>query len=45
MTDASNKQDTFLFKLSQDDSLKHFKYVMLVSSFQDNYAPHDSARV
>ena len=33
MTDSSNKEDSFLFKLSKDDSLKHFKYVMLVSSF------------
>lgn len=33
MTDTSSKEDSFLFKLSQDDSLKHFKYVMLVSSF------------
>jgi hypothetical protein len=33
MTDTSNKEDSFIFKLSKDDSLKHFKYVMLVSSF------------
>ena len=45
MTDESDIRDTYLYKLAQDDCLKQFKYVKLVSSYQDSYAPHDSARI
>ena len=45
MTDETDKKDTYLYKLAQDDHLRHFKYVVLVSSYQDSYAPHDSARI
>ena len=45
MTDESDKRDSYLYRLAQDDCLKHFKYVVLVSSYQDSYAPHDSARI
>ena len=45
MTDARDFKDTFLYKLSQDNSMATFKYVILVGSFQDSYAPYDSARV
>lgn len=45
MTDHSEKRETYLYRLSQEDHLKHFKYVVLVSSYQDSYAPHDSARI
>ena len=33
MTDTQRREDSFLYRLSKDDNLKHFKYVMLVSSF------------
>ena len=45
MTDATDTRNTYLYKLSQQDTLSDFKYVILVSSYQDNYAPHDSCRV
>ena len=45
MTDESDKQESYLYRLAADDCLKHFKYVVLVSSYQDSYAPHDSARI
>ena len=45
MTDAADKEKCYLYKLSEDNGLAHFKYVVLVSSFQDSYAPPDSARI
>jgi triacylglycerol esterase/lipase EstA (alpha/beta hydrolase family) len=33
MTDMPRREDSYLYKLSEDDNLKYFKYVMLVSSF------------
>jgi hypothetical protein len=45
MADADNYQDTLLFKLSQQECMGYFKFVILVGSFQDSYAPFDSARV
>ena len=45
MTDAPETQNSYLFRLSQADTLADFKYVILVSSYQDNYAPHDSCRI
>jgi len=43
--DASDIKDTFLFKLSKMEGLNWFKHVVLLSSFQDQYAPYQSARV
>ena len=45
MDDTQDKRQSYLYKLSQDDSLETFKYIILVSSYQDSYAPHDSARI
>ena len=45
MSDHADKRETYLYKLSMDDGLSAFKYVILVSSYQDSYAPHDSARI
>ena len=33
-----------MYKLSSDNGMASFKYVMFVSSHQDAYVPHDSAR-
>jgi hypothetical protein len=38
-------EDTCLYKLSKYDGLSWFKHVMLVSSYQDQYSPFDSARI
>lgn len=45
MTDASNARDCFIYKLSTLPGLEWFKHVALVSSYQDNYAPFESARI
>lgn len=45
MTDSDQKNDTYLYKLSKIKGLNWFKQVIFCSSYQDNYAPHDSARV
>ncbi len=45
MTDAANYKDSYLYKLSSQESFGWFKYVILVGSFQDSYAPYDSARI
>lgn len=34
-----------LYKLSQTKGLQWFKHIVLVSSYQDSYAPFDSARI
>ena len=45
MTDSSNPEDSFLYKLTQAKGLNWFKNVALVSSYQDQYAPFESARM
>lgn len=45
MSDAKEYTNTYLYKLSQQKGLQNFKHVILVSSFQDSYAPFDSARI
>lgn len=45
MTDAKNMEDTCLYKLSCAKGLNWFKNIALVSSYQDQYAPFDSARI
>lgn len=45
MTDHSDPKETFLYKLSQKPGLEWFKNIALTSSFQDLYAPFDSARI
>ena len=36
---------TFLYRLSKGESLRHFTNVLFVSSAEDRYVPHHSARV
>ncbi|KAM3137033.1 hypothetical protein pb186bvf_010946 [Paramecium bursaria] len=45
MTDHRNFEDTCLYKLAHAKGLSWFKNVCFFSSFQDSYAPYDSARV
>lgn len=45
MTDAKNIEQTTLYQLSMQKGLEFFKNIILVSSFQDQYAPFDSARI
>lgn len=45
MSDNSDLEKTFMFKLSETKGLEWFKNVILVSSYQDSYAPFDSARI
>lgn len=44
--DASGNIETcYLYRLSQERGLEWFKNVILVGSYQDMYAPFDSARI
>jgi hypothetical protein len=45
MTDAKTAEESTLYRLSQQKGPEWFKHVILVSSFQDQYAPFDSARI
>ncbi len=45
MTDAKEIKDTFLYKLSKAKGLNWFKNIALVSSYQDQYVPFESARI
>jgi len=45
MTDQKDLEQCFLYKLSEMKGLDWFKNVVLVSSYQDSYAPFDSARI
>jgi predicted alpha/beta hydrolase family esterase len=45
MTDSKNIEEAALFRLSKASGLQHFKNIVLVSSYQDQYAPFDSARI
>ena len=45
MTDHKHIEDTALFRLTKLSGLQYFKNVVLVSSYQDQYAPFDSARI
>jgi pimeloyl-ACP methyl ester carboxylesterase len=45
MTDHSDLKETFLFQLSTKPGFEWFKNILLVSSFEDMYAPFDSARI
>ena len=45
MADTRTIEESCLYKMSKLDGLQWFKYMMLVSSFQDQYAPFDSARL
>jgi hypothetical protein len=45
MQDCKELEKTALYDLSKQEGLNWFKQVILVSSFQDQYAPFDSARI
>jgi len=45
MTDAEQKSDCLIWRLSKMPGLEHFRHVVLVSSVQDGYAPLESARI
>lgn len=45
MTDCTDIKDTFLYRLSKTKGLEFFQAIVLVSSYQDQYAPFESARV
>jgi hypothetical protein len=48
MTDndqPGNLQSSFLHRLSKEEGLEWFKNIILVGSYQDMYAPFDSARI
>ena len=45
MTDSSQIEKTALFQISSAKGLEWFQHVVLVSSYQDTYAPFDSARI
>ena len=45
MSDNSNLEECALYKLSEFKGLNWFKHIVLVSSYQDAYAPFGSARV
>jgi len=45
MTDRKELDKTALYELSKQPGFSWFKHIILVSSFQDQYAPFDSARI
>jgi hypothetical protein len=45
MTDSKTIEQTALYRLSQVKGIEWFKHVILISSYQDQYAPFDSARL
>ncbi|CDW80262.1 serine [Stylonychia lemnae] len=45
MSDNKNLEETTLYKLSEFKGLNWFKHIVLVSSYQDSYAPFESARI
>jgi len=45
MADHPEPSKCFLSRLSKQQGLEHFQNVVLVSSYQDHYAPYESARI
>ena len=45
MTDTNDSKNSFLYNLSLTEGIEWFKNIALVGSFQDNYAPFESARI
>lgn len=43
--DSKNLEDTFIFKLAKDGTLKYFRKLVFVASKDDAYVPWHSARV
>ncbi|KAL2515841.1 putative serine esterase family protein [Forsythia ovata] len=44
-TDDPDLQNTFLYKLSKENTLENFRNIILLSSPQDGYVPYHSARI
>lgn len=44
MTDADDPRETFLYKLSKAKGFEYFQHVVLVSCYEDQYGPVQSAR-
>ncbi|CAG9333136.1 unnamed protein product [Blepharisma stoltei] len=45
LQDYHIQEGTFIYQLSLSEGLEWFKYVVLISSAQDEYAPFESARI
>lgn len=45
LRDSPNIRKTFLYRLSQQCHLSHFRHVLLFGSSQDRYVPLHSARI
>ena len=45
LKDAANPRDSFLYHLSEAPSMESFRHVVLLSSSQDKYVPHHSAKL
>ena len=45
LTDAEQSTDAFIYRLSQEECLEYFHFVVLVASRQDNYVPVHSAHI
>ena len=45
MGDETDLKKSVIYQLSKMPGLNWFKHVILVSSYQDSYAPFDSARI
>jgi len=44
-SDGSSYSDCFVYRLAQEDTLRHFRYLYLMASREDKYAPFFSARI
>lgn len=45
LNDSEDLRETALYRLSHAPGLEHFRHLILCSSYQDKYVPHDSARM
>jgi len=45
MTDSTDLKESFVYRLSKTKGLEFFKYIAMVSCYQDQFAPYESARV
>eukprot|EP00362_Geleiidae_sp_MMETSP1317_P000855 CAMPEP_0201282906 /NCGR_PEP_ID=MMETSP1317-20130820/7012_1 /ASSEMBLY_ACC=CAM_ASM_000770 /TAXON_ID=187299 /ORGANISM="Undescribed Undescribed, Strain Undescribed" /LENGTH=65 /DNA_ID=CAMNT_0047597213 /DNA_START=401 /DNA_END=598 /DNA_ORIENTATION=+ len=45
MSDNKETNQTFMMKLSLGKGLEWFKHIAFITSYQDQYAPFESARV
>mmetsp|Transcript_22498 Transcript_22498/g.70377 ORF Transcript_22498/g.70377 Transcript_22498/m.70377 type:complete len:841 (+) Transcript_22498:409-2931(+) len=45
LTDKPSRPDAFIYKLSAEKGLEHFRFVILVASRQDSYVPVHSAHI